>query len=63
MFGRLIGFVVCAIGLILPHRLRIWFSELLGWIIQGMYFAYAGLINYLLRELRKESTAKPEADE
>jgi hypothetical protein len=52
MFGRLIAFFVCLIGLILPFRLRIIFSEILGWFIQFIYFSYFGLFNFILKELK-----------
>jgi hypothetical protein len=51
--GKIIGFIISAIGLILPWRLRIFFSEVLGWITQFVYFTYFGIFNFILDELRK----------
>lgn len=50
--SRFIAFVVCVIAVLLPWRLRIVFSEILGWFVQGAYFAYYGILNYLIRELK-----------
>lgn len=55
MFSRAIAFAICIICLILPWRLRVIFGEILGWIIQSIYFSYYGIINYLLTELRKNN--------
>ena len=57
MISRFFGWLLCVIGVLLPHRLRCWYSEFLGWCTQGVYFLYYGLLNFLLRELRK---ANPE---
>ena len=57
MLSRALGLLFCVIGLCLPHRLRIWFSEFLGWATQGVYYLYYGLMNYLLKELRQADAA------
>ena len=58
MLSRFFGLLFCFVGLLLPHRARIWFSEFLGWATQGVYYLYYGLMNYLLNELRQaEMTA------
>lgn len=65
MIGRFIGIVISLIGLILPWRLRILFSEFLGWVTQAIYFTYFGIFNFILSELRKakeiETKEKDEA--
>jgi len=65
MIGRFIGIVISLIGLILPWRLRILFSEFLGWVTQAIYFTYFGIFNFILSELRKakemENKEKDEA--
>ena len=53
MIGRFIGIFISLIGLILPWRLRIIFSEFLGWVTQAIYFTYFGIFNFILSELRK----------
>ncbi len=53
MISRLIGLIICTFALLLPWRLRVYFSELLGWITQFIYYTYYGILNYLLRELKK----------
>ena len=54
MFGKLLGFIVSVLGLLLPWRLRVIFSEILGWITQFVYYTYYGIFNYLLKELKHE---------
>lgn len=51
--GRLIGMFISLVGLLLPWRLRILFSEILGWMTQAIYFTYFGIFNYILKELRE----------
>jgi hypothetical protein len=58
MIGRFIGFVLSLIGLLLPHRLRIWYSSFLGWCTQALYFAYYGLLNFIIKELREAKAAQ-----
>jgi hypothetical protein len=53
MFGKYLGIFISLIGLILPWRLRVLFSEILGWITQFVYFTYYGIFNFILNELRK----------
>lgn len=55
MIGKAWAFIVCCIALALPWRLRVIFSSLMGWLAQGLYFLYAGLLNYIVRELRKSA--------
>ena len=56
MLSRALGFLICVIALMLPHRLRVWFSEFLGWITQGVYYAYYGLLNYLVANVKQTKT-------
>jgi len=63
MLSRALGLIFCVVGLILPHRARIWFSEFLGWATQGVYFLYYGLMNYLLTELRQVDADRESASE
>jgi hypothetical protein len=48
----MIGFLTCLAGVLLPFRARVLFSELIGWMIQGIYLAYFGTLNYLLKSLK-----------
>ena len=63
MLSRAFGLLFCVVGLLLPHRLRIWFSEFLGWATQGVYYLYYGLMNYLLTELRQADDDRKHAVE
>mgnify|MGYP005648438195 CR=1 FL=1 len=62
MLGKIIGLFISLIGLLLPWRLRILFSEFLGWVTQLIYYTYYGIFNYILKELR-ESVDKVDKDE
>ena len=65
MISRFIGIFISIIGLMLPWRLRILFSEFLGWVTQLVYFTYFGIFNFILNELRKakDLEEKKENDE
>jgi hypothetical protein len=47
------AFFVCLIGVLLPWRLRVAYSEIVGWITQFIYYSYFGILNFILKELRK----------
>ncbi|MAF77301.1 MAG: hypothetical protein CME60_04010 [Halobacteriovoraceae bacterium] len=53
MFSRVIAFFVCLIAVLLPFRLRILFAEFVGWVVQLFYGTYYGIINFILKELKK----------
>lgn len=50
---RVWAFAVCLIGVLLPWRLRVVFSEIIGWFTQFIYFSYFGILNFILKELKK----------
>ena len=50
---RIASFVICLIGVILPHYLRVLFTEILGWIVQVFYFFTQMIIEILVREPRR----------
>lgn len=52
MISRLIGFIISLIGVLLPFRLRIIFSEIIGWLYQFCYLTYYGTLNLILRQLK-----------
>lgn len=56
MISRALAWAACAFALLLPARARVLYAELLGWWVQFVYFTYYGILNYLLRELRKSET-------
>jgi len=58
MLGRAMAFLICCMGVLLPHRLRCLYSSFLGWCTQGVYFAYYGLVNFILRQLREAESKK-----
>ncbi|TDP54167.1 hypothetical protein C8D79_1459 [Bacteriovorax stolpii] len=60
MISRAIGYFICLLALILPWRLRVILSEILGWITQFVYFTYFGILNYILGEIRKAKELEEE---
>ena len=60
VISKFIGFTICIISLLLPWRLRILFSELLGWFTQFIYYSYYGILNFLLKELKEEEAKQKE---
>jgi hypothetical protein len=53
MIERSIAFMICLLGVLLPWRLRVVFSEILGWMVQQIYYSYYGILNFILKELKK----------
>jgi hypothetical protein len=53
MIERSIAFMICLLGVLLPWRVRVVFSEILGWIVQHIYYSYYGILNFILKELKK----------
>lgn len=62
MISRFIGILISLMGLLLPWRLRILFSEFLGWVTQAIYFTYFGIFNFILTELRKAKEAESQEE-
>lgn len=60
--GKFIGLVICLFALILPWRLRVLFSEFLGWVTQFIYFTYFGILNFMLKELKVAKEARTSED-
>ena len=51
LIRRLLGIVICSIGVILPWRMRIWYAELLGWTVQAFYLLHYNMIKFMLHHL------------
>ena len=49
------AFFICLAGALLPWRLRVIYSEALGWVVQFVYMNYIYIIKFILRELGKDS--------
>jgi hypothetical protein len=60
---RALGFVICAIAVVLPNLLRNLFSELLGWITQFLYMNYYYLLRFMVKELEKAKAQAGSAPE
>lgn len=50
---KLLALLVCCLAALLPLRLRIAFTEALGWLYQGLYFVAFRLARLLVRSLRE----------
>lgn len=55
MISKFIGYFVCAIALMMPWKLRIIFSEILGWITQAIFYTYYGILAFMIKELKKDN--------
>ncbi len=58
LFRKCLAFFICSIGVILPWRARIIFSEILGWITQFIYLNYIVILKLIIRELEKTKKEK-----
>lgn len=61
MLGKLLAWFICGLAILLPWRLRILYADLIGWVVQFLYFTYYGILNFLLAELRKAKEEKKDA--
>jgi hypothetical protein len=59
---RIIGFFVCLLAVLMPWRLRVIFSEIMGWLVQSFYFTFYGILNYILKELKKAESERQEKE-
>lgn len=50
---KIMAFILCGIGLILPWKLRCIYIEILGWITQFFYLSYIVILKFILQELQK----------
>lgn len=57
-FRKSLAFLICTIGVVLPWRARIIFSEILGWMTQFIYLEYIVILRFIINELKKTETEK-----
>lgn len=50
--------IICLIGVFLPHRLRIYYSELLGWVVQFVYMNYIYTLKFIIKKLNENEPVK-----
>jgi len=55
---RVFALIICLIGVILPWRLRIIFTELLGWIIQAVYFVFYSILKFIIVNFEKKGISE-----
>jgi len=53
---RILIFVVCLFALLLPWRLRVLYSDAIGWFLQAVYWLRFSLLRTILRQLHPEKT-------
>ena len=51
---KLLYFSICAVGVLLPWRLRNLFAVTLNAIFQTLYRLYFNIVRYILRSLKKD---------
>lgn len=54
LIKRALGFMLCLVGIVLPCRPRIVYSEFLGWLFQGLYLAYFSTIKFIIKKLKQK---------
>lgn len=54
---RLLGWLLCVLGLLLPHRLRVLYVEGLGWIAQGFHLLVRSLLVFILQRVKEQEAA------
>ena len=47
------AFPLCLAGVLLPWRLRVIYSECMGWMVQFIYMNYIYTLKFILKELEK----------
>lgn len=52
LLRKVIASVVCSIALLLPHRLRIIYCEILGWSMQLIFWAYISILKFIIKSLK-----------
>jgi len=52
LLRRYIAFIICLIAILLPWRLRIIYSEAIGWVGQLLFFVYISIIRFILNEVK-----------
>ena len=50
---RMLAFPLCLAGVLLPWRLRVIYSECMGWTVQFVYMTYVYTLKFVLKELEK----------
>lgn len=55
IFRKTLAFFICLAGVLLPWRLRCYYSEALGWLTQFLYLNYVSVLNLIVRELGREA--------
>lgn len=58
MFRKIVSFIICSVGILLPWRLRCLYSEMLGWITQFFYLSYITILKFIINELKKAELEK-----
>ena len=62
MLEKIYAFIICLAGILLPWRLRIALSEILGWLTQFIYLTYYGILKFILSELKDAEEDPPKKD-
>lgn len=51
---RALAFMLCAFGALLPLRLRVLYSEALGWFAQYYHYVFRSLVTFIVTEVQKD---------
>ena len=54
MIKKVIVYLLCGFALLLPCRLRIMYSEIIAWLLQGFYSIYYFTMKKVLTEIKND---------
>jgi hypothetical protein len=57
---RALAFALCAFGALLPLRLRVLYSEALGWFAQYYHYVFRSLVTFIVKEVQKDGAKGPD---
>ena len=58
---RALAFLICAVGALLPLRLRVLYSEALGWFAQYYHYLFRSLVSFIVSEVEKDKAKGADA--
>ena len=59
---RALAFLLCTLGALLPLRLRVLYSEALGWFAQYYHYLFRSLVTFIVREVERDEANKEFGD-
>jgi hypothetical protein len=60
---RALAFLICLLGALLPLRLRVLYSEALGWFAQYYHAMFRSLVTFIVSEVEKDKADRSEGND